>query len=401
MFGWADRYGGIGVGRNGGSGRNVVINGLQVKGIGRTPLLGQGVEIGHASGGCYFEEALRETIFAEIVAAEFPHGAVPVLALIDTGLVQQWHPGVFPTAERRVLMVRPAFLRCAHFERAFGFDSSQLHEGMRDTARVRAMFEGFIGTVGNDAAIQTFTSFGIRLAEQIGYGFAHRLAHSSVTSSNAALDGRLLDFGAMTALPTWADIATMLTRRSFERQFDPVGNALQGLRFSAARYGQLDLPDTLSLARRAFKATVTSEVLRVLGASNELVSEVRQREDLCGAWPPVAKILLHFQHEKLDFAQAVSEPRLVWDVDRVWDESPPQHLRAAKAWLQTFVGQSERSRAMTQCQALSRPRMHMARQSLRSRLHAALGEPDMLPNEDFITDLINREVESARRDLRP
>ena len=35
----ADRYGGAGIGHNGGSGRNAVVGDLQIKGVGRTPLV--------------------------------------------------------------------------------------------------------------------------------------------------------------------------------------------------------------------------------------------------------------------------------------------------------------------------------------------------------------------------
>lgn len=55
-MGVADRYGG-GIGSNGGSGRAAIIGPYCVKGIGRTPLIGRDVDVGHASGGAYLEDA--------------------------------------------------------------------------------------------------------------------------------------------------------------------------------------------------------------------------------------------------------------------------------------------------------------------------------------------------------
>ena len=77
VIGVADRYGGIRIGHNGGSGRAVILNGYHVKGVGRTPLVSVLTEAGHASGGAYLEECVRETIFSELIAAEYPGGAVP------------------------------------------------------------------------------------------------------------------------------------------------------------------------------------------------------------------------------------------------------------------------------------------------------------------------------------
>jgi hypothetical protein len=86
----ADRYGGAGIGRNGGSGRNALVNGFLVKGVGRTPLVGQSTPLSHASGGAYLEECVREAIFSEVVSHDFPYGAVPALGILGTGLVQDW-----------------------------------------------------------------------------------------------------------------------------------------------------------------------------------------------------------------------------------------------------------------------------------------------------------------------
>ena len=138
--GYADRYGGSGIGLNGGSGRAAVVNGYLVKGVGRTPLVSSLTDESHASGGAYLEESIRETIFAEIVRAEFPCSAIPVLAIIDTGLIQIFEESAGPKMERRTLLIRPSFIRPAHFERATAYFSGNPKEGQQDTLRVSQFF---------------------------------------------------------------------------------------------------------------------------------------------------------------------------------------------------------------------------------------------------------------------
>ncbi len=120
----ADRYGSS-TGRtvHGGSGRVATMGCYQAKGVGVTPLVGTGGDVEHATGYCSIEEGIREAIYAEIAAAEFPYGAVPIVAILDTGLTfypgRQANMGAHadpPTP--RALVIRPAVLRIAHAERA-------------------------------------------------------------------------------------------------------------------------------------------------------------------------------------------------------------------------------------------------------------------------------------------
>src|SRR5579883_3138750 len=84
---FADRYGSTdGLTPHGGSGRVATIGCFQAKGVGQTPLVGQGGPAGHTHGCIALAECVREAIFAEISAAEFPCGAIPTIAIIDPGL---------------------------------------------------------------------------------------------------------------------------------------------------------------------------------------------------------------------------------------------------------------------------------------------------------------------------
>src|ERR1700681_3918252 len=52
----ADRYGGMGIGPNGGSGRAGYLAGVHIKGIGPTDLIGSGNDGFHATGSMYLQE---------------------------------------------------------------------------------------------------------------------------------------------------------------------------------------------------------------------------------------------------------------------------------------------------------------------------------------------------------
>ena len=106
----ADRYGGTDGATHGGSGRCAVVGAFNAKGVGRTPLVPEGVDWTHAHGLLSLDEAVREAISAEIAHAELPYGAVPVIAILDGG-GEYWTPE--GQSHRRAILVRPNFVRPA------------------------------------------------------------------------------------------------------------------------------------------------------------------------------------------------------------------------------------------------------------------------------------------------
>jgi hypothetical protein len=269
--GLADRYGGNGIGHNGGSGRNVFVNDYFVKGIGRTPLVSRLTPLSHASGGAYLEEAVRETIYAEVVAREFPYGAAPNLAIIDTGIDQDWPEGIVPSRERRVLIVRPTFVRPAHFERAVGFISPIVKEGALDHARVKAVFANAIRGIGEKDLVSRLFTFFQRWTHQLAYAFVHRLPHGNNTSSNIAFDGRMVDFGATSAVPSWAITATSLMPDPFSQRFDAVARAIKSLCYYFCRHvdprlaSMKRIESTIAENSALFYRLVSFETLKLCG----------------------------------------------------------------------------------------------------------------------------------------
>jgi hypothetical protein len=336
-IGDADRYGGSGIGHNGGSGRAVVFDGYHLKGVGRTPLVSAGTPRSHAAGGAYLEEAVRETVFAEIVGQRFPHSAVPTLALIDLGEVQDWRTDWSPRRERRVLLVRPAALRPAHFERAAGAVSAAPEAAQADCRRVEAMFALALAQWGADDLLQRFQRLWRRWAEQLAFGFVHRITHGNHTSSNIALDGRLLDFGASSALPTWAPCATTRQPQGWGSGLGALCEAIRSHAHHLARHVDPRLDDAGTVhawqhqARAGFQQGLCESFLGAVTEPGEL-TRLDGREVTRALWPLLHRVLRHFDAEPgVDMLESTPQPRRVLDLARFWDADPPSHWLALQA----------------------------------------------------------------------
>lgn len=204
-IGVADRYGGNGIGSNGGSGRAVMIGQYYVKGVGRTPLIGLDVHADHASGGAYLEECVRESLLAEILHFELPFGAVRTLAIIATGDIQVWATSQGPKPERCCLLVRRAFLRPGHIERAALYRGTEVLSGMADAHRVRRMISALEAHTGAIYILQEQLIIGFaRWSKQLAASYLQCLPHGGISSSNVTIDGRLVDFGATAGVPSLA-----------------------------------------------------------------------------------------------------------------------------------------------------------------------------------------------------
>lgn len=328
----ADRYGGDGIGRNGGSGRAVFLNGYHIKGIGRTPLISPLTDKAHASGGAYLEECAREAVLSEIVEAEFPYGSVPVLAIIDTGFIQIWDTDNGPKLERRCLLVRPAFLRPAHFMRALDYIGNHHHDGMVDAQRVALMMEQACTQYGADQFSTTWVMFWKKWAEQLAYGFVHRLNHGGNSESNISMDGRLLDFGGMTALPSWARITVTQGGWPAGADMHYLIHAQQPAAAMLAKHLKQNWNKTekwqslTASAFAAYKKTVFCEVLRMLGLTRTHVNQLLGSELSAPITASINRLLAHYMREQFAIFDGMPEPHFVWDLPSFWHSAPPRHL---------------------------------------------------------------------------
>lgn len=406
--GYADRYGGAGIGTNGGAGRAAYVNGYYVKGVGRTPLVSSLTDSAHASGGAYLEECIRETIFSEIVSAEFPHGGIPCLAIIDTGLTQRWDTPSGPKWERRTLLVRPAFLRPAHFERALGFRSARPFEGALDRQRVERTVSWAKNRWGNDFAPPLLAFWVTRWAEQMAYGYAHRLSHASTTSSNVTLSGALVDFGAATSLDNWASTTLMLGRKVFGREFYAIQTITHGLARGLAHHGVLDAQAAatraLNLGWRAYQDCIAKEMLKVFGFEPKRGSLLVECSDSrTEALAAVDAFLEFFQQERNEQITKVYSCSRLWDSELPWASPQSRHLRPLHRLLSRHVAASERPAFEERAALLARTRSELRREQVKDTIQAQInsaainGEDDDVAIAEFVSALVARNRRETKK----
>jgi hypothetical protein len=411
----ADRYGGTGIGRNGGSGRAVYLDGYHIKGIGRTPLVSRLTDTAHASGGAYLEECVREAVMSELVDAEFPYGAVPVLAVIETGQLEVWQTDAGPKPERRCLLVRPAFLRPAHFTRAVEFMGPRPTEGALDAKRVALTTRAAVEHFGASGFPQVWQRFWLRWAEQLAYGFIHRLNHGGNTESNIALDARLLDFGAMTALPSWARAQLMQGGAPAGADLLFLVQALQAVTPLLGRHADASMADPHRLQAMAaqiadrYRLALSREVLRVAGLSRAQACTLLKCEQSGRVLAAINRLVGHFLREQFSVFDGMPEPRIAWDLDRLWDPVPPPHLAELRATLAASLATlptealtpAQRQQVIAARNRLrSRTRSGLFRDRIKADLYAALDgryEGDLL-TEAHVAHVIDEQVLRHRRD---
>jgi hypothetical protein len=405
---FADRYGGDSIGSHGGSGRSVSTNVFHVKGIGRTPLVSSTADNFHASGGAYLEECCREIILSELASAEFPFGAVPSLALIDSGNSVVWDTDKGPKVERMTLLVRPSFLRAAHFERATNFFSSNPREGSLDHNRVSMTFKNAIEMWGKQNLVNTYLIFLERWAEQIAYGFAHRLTHCGYTTSNTCFDGRLVDFGATAAMPSWASIKTMPNIPRFGNEFAVVVSAAQSLGFYFGQFvsSELSSPEfiesVVAKARARYESRLALEVLRCCGlprsvAEAALASSSHQQISRC-----IKGLIRHYQSEFLDIFLGTPIPSVSWDLAQMWSRFPPDHLKALRDEIKGFVHADTLGAIAERCRFRCAPRHDAYREIIKRQLYEKLelslaGDKLSTPS---LSRFLTKTIVNLRRDSR-
>jgi hypothetical protein len=207
---FAERYGSLALMGHGGGGRVGADAEFQVKGIGATPVLAsRGVNFCYRNGEMLLAEAVRETIWGDILNIALPYGAVRSPGVISTGTICSL-PENDTTGVKleRGLHVRENAVRLAHFTRAPFFKPSGRRQAswIHDHDRVvTAMSEigRFLPPVSGDEALKhgerltaRLTGMAERLAAQLAAARARRLVHGALVHSNFCLDGRWIDYGS-------------------------------------------------------------------------------------------------------------------------------------------------------------------------------------------------------------
>lgn len=147
-------------------------------------------------------------------------------------------------------------------------------------------------------ASQTFQHFWHRWASQLAHSFVDRLPRGSNTLSNCCIDGSLLDMGAMSALPSWANVATMSAYSALLSQFKTFINGIRSMASFIARHSDKRYEDEGFLSQltayvqAAYRHHLVDEVVRLCGLRGG-------PWPLQQLWPVVLQLFLHFQKRRL------------------------------------------------------------------------------------------------------
>jgi hypothetical protein len=222
---YADRYGGMGVGRNWGSGRAGSAGVFQTKGSGVTSLVGDGQVFDHAHGGASIIESIQEAIWGEVNHHELPFGSNRILAIIDTGTSTEWADG---TRESRSLIIREDPLRPAHFLLSFHAKGGEFAQ--TEAERIQKNFRKFLYALPLPEAVDRGTlkpkeilkmgleEFVDRITQQYAAANARRIFHGGASPSNIDLSGKFLDFGTETTLSDFGKAKVLDIAKAFDQE---------------------------------------------------------------------------------------------------------------------------------------------------------------------------------------
>lgn len=288
---YADRYGGTGIGVNWGSARAGIAGEIQIKGIGQTPLLGDGQQFDHAHGGASFEESIREALMGEVAHATLPYGANRVIAILDTGTFTHWKDG---GKEPRALIIRQDAVRPAHFMNAqFGAGAAMARtdpsrvlaaEKFLDRAAPRPEHfsaEAWEGLRPGQKFKLGYFEFARRLAVQYATATAESFYHGGTSPSNVEISGRFIDYGTMTAQPQHGAIQVLAHVQPFWETEELKSTLLVTpfqtmLSFVPAQWGP-DLPLKSELSAqfdRDYEQSLRVKFIEIAGVPPELSEEL-------------------------------------------------------------------------------------------------------------------------------
>lgn len=286
-YAFAERYGGKGVGRNGGGGRCGLYQDVQIKGIGRNVLIGPGEDRAHRSGELTMKEALKEAIWGEVYQAALPYGAARSYAVIDSGIQTETRDPGFPDADSpRALLLRQPIVRPAHFMRAIDFspiDKSLLSDRVRTAAAINRLMLSFheileVPREDEGKADRYLIEMVRRFARQGAAAIVRRLPHGSINCSNIGMDGRFIDFYHATHISDFGRIITYRAAPELFETYRTLHPTIHNLCFylnkyvDDVRFLEISGRDICELYDQEFRTALEFEFLLLTGIPPAMVS---------------------------------------------------------------------------------------------------------------------------------
>lgn len=191
---FAERYGGSGIGCNGGGARVINFHGIQLKGVGANSLAGRDAPHSHSYGGLDIQGAVKEIVYSRLLNKISPVGAQQIHGLLLLDRSSAAHNG---NKAPSVLMVREQAVRPAHFLPCLDFRVKPEYQNS-----LRSDFSRILGIYKNIAKSSLLTDFYVliqdfldKCADQMSFFRMARLSHNALIPSNLCFDGRVLDTG--------------------------------------------------------------------------------------------------------------------------------------------------------------------------------------------------------------
>jgi len=231
---YADRYGGHGIGNNGGSARAASTGPLQVKNIGQTPLRGPQITFDHSHGGGSIKEAIQEAVWGEVANRELPWKANRVLFILDTGSYTHWPDG---SQERRSLIVREDPFRPAHFIPAYFYKApaGQVSEELRVEKAIDHLLSALPDSRNHN--FSKLEEMYDRMSDQVATARAKKIFHGALSASNIEVSGRYMDYASLSTTVGYVDQqADHHSIKSFNHEIDRIKSNYEELHGSLSQH---------------------------------------------------------------------------------------------------------------------------------------------------------------------
>lgn len=273
----AERYGGAGIGFNGGGSRCGNTDQYQLKGVGANCLVGEGSDRLHSYGGLDAPAAIIETINSYVFGKILPLGVVKVHGLIWVG-----ESAGFDITKNEncwgVLMVRDKCMRPAHLMRVTHFTPTpEFSEiDINDVARVRRVNKKLSASLGeHNKFIMALGKFLQSQANQFGFARAARIMNGVISASNCTLDGRWIDLNSCSMVNGGVNYS--INSQFYTEHEAPLAYAIE-LLHSYSKYNNVYLkPEPLiNYYREQFFTYFQHHVGFVLGYSSQLAPQTSE-----------------------------------------------------------------------------------------------------------------------------
>lgn len=282
--GFADYYGGAGIGYNQGSGRAAFFGDVNGKGVGAIKeMLSDLTSYDHRHGGMSFTEGGVEAVLGEVNHNLFARGSTRILAILDRGDYIAWEDG---GEERRAVayrtgnQTRPAHLLASQNR---GKEAEILTRMLEQSGDLVKRPDG---RADLSASMKNLVKAHARVAAE---QYRYRILHGALSPSNTEVDGAMLDLATETPQPRTApvrvlergrrnDLYTFDTekKRRVEHLQTMASFALAGAksRKGKALYGRYDNFNVAKLFELTFHKEQRAQLMGATGLSPALARRV-------------------------------------------------------------------------------------------------------------------------------